>query len=243
MRCTFGALFKSLGIITVVLSVAMLPPVFVCVYYGENHAAAGLFHAIWVGFIVGITNVIPFFGPFIGAIPSALIILTASPMHALVFVIFIIILQQFDGNVLGPKILGNRVGINGFWVMFSILLGAGLFGFSGMLLGVPVFVVLYTFFQNLVNKKLARSNLPVEMESYTNLDHFDPKTGEPVATVVLTRAEAKKRRLSRLGIKIGETVKKTVSPDKNKEAKEEKSEKEAKEDPPVNGGEDGSGQP
>ena len=137
-------------------------------------------YAVLVSFIVGITNIIPFFGPFIGAVPSALIILTASPMHALIFVIFIIILQQFDGNILGPKILSNRVGINGFWVLFSIIVGAGLFGFGGMLLGVPVFVVLYTFFKNLTNRKLARSGLPIETSQFVSLDHFDPKSGAPV---------------------------------------------------------------
>ena len=137
-------------------------------------------YTVLVSFIVGITNVIPFFGPLLGAIPSALIILTASPMHALVFVIFVIILQQFDGNILGPKILSNRVGINGFWLLFSILVGAGLFGFGGMLLGVPVFVVIYSFFKGLTNRKLARSGLPVDTESFVTLDHFDPRTGRPV---------------------------------------------------------------
>ena len=191
-------------------------------------------YAVLVSFIVGITNIIPFFGPFIGAVPSCLIILTASPMHALVFLIFIIILQQFDGNVLGPKILGNSVGINGFWIMFSILVGAGLFGFRGMLLGVPVFVVLYTLCKNLVNKKLMRSNLPTDSATFETLDHFDPKTGEAVERKPLTRAEVKQRRRSKLGIIIEETVKKTVSP--------EKSEEKAPEKPPVSDDGDGSAQ-
>ena len=151
-------------------------------------------YAVLVSFIVGITNIIPFFGPFIGAVPSALIILTASPMHALIFVIFIIILQQFDGNILGPKILSNRVGINGFWVLFSIIVGAGLFGFGGMLLGVPVFVVLYTFFKNLTNRKLARSGLPVGTEYFQALDHFDPKTGDPVEISEEKRAGRRKKK-------------------------------------------------
>ena len=151
-------------------------------------------YAVLVSVIVGVTNIIPFFGPFIGAVPSALIILTASPMHALIFVIFIIILQQFDGNILGPKILGNRVGINGFWVMFSILVGAGLFGFGGMLLGVPVFVVIYTFIKNQVNKKLERSGLPVSTEDFVNLDHFDPKTSESVQIKEKKRGDRKKKK-------------------------------------------------
>lgn len=151
-------------------------------------------YPVLVSVIVGVTNIIPFFGPLLGAVPSALIILTASPVHALVFVIFIIILQQFDGNILGPKILGNRVGINGFWVMFSILVGAGLFGFGGMLLGVPVFVVIYTFIKNQVNKKLERSGLPVNTEDFVNLDHFDPKTSESVQIKEKKRAERKKKK-------------------------------------------------
>ena len=136
-------------------------------------------YALLVSVVVGVTNVIPFFGPFIGAVPSVLIILTESPIKALIFVVFIVVLQQFDGNILGPKILGNRVGINGFWVMFSIILGAGLFGFAGMLLGIPVFVVIYTGISTLVDRKLARSDLPTETEAYMNLDYIDPETGKP----------------------------------------------------------------
>lgn len=137
-------------------------------------------YSILVAFIVGITNIIPFFGPLIGAIPSAVIILMDSPIKALVFLIAIFIIQQFDGNILGPKILGSSVGVNGFWIMFSIILGAGLFGFVGMLLGVPVFVVIYTGIKALVNKKLRRSGLPAESGYYSNIRHLDPDTGEPV---------------------------------------------------------------
>ena len=137
-------------------------------------------YAVLASFIVGVTNVIPFFGPLFGMIFAAPIIFMESPLHALIFLIFIILLQQFDGNFLGPKILGNSVGIGGFWVLFSIIVGSGLFGFAGMLLGVPVFVVIYTFFKNLVNRKLARSDLPVDTEVYLQTDHIDPATGEVV---------------------------------------------------------------
>ena len=146
-------------------------------------------YALLVSFIVGLTNIIPFFGPFIGAVPSALIIVMESPLQCLIFIIFIIILQQFDGNILGPKILGNSVGVNGFWIMFSIILGAGLFGFAGMLLGVPVFVVLYTGLKFLVNRKLKRSGLPTDGEYYRNLQYIDPATGEAVR-----REESRRRR-------------------------------------------------
>ena len=137
-------------------------------------------YALLVSVIVGVTNVIPFFGPFIGAVPSALLILLVNPVKCLIFVIFIIVLQQLDGNVIGPKILGSSIGINGFWVMFSIILGAGLFGFWGMLLGVPVFVVIYTLINNLIDRKLKRSDLPYETEDYIDVDYIDPATLQPV---------------------------------------------------------------
>jgi len=128
-----------------------------------------------------------------------------------------VLLQQFDGNILGPKILGNRVGINGFWVMFSILVGAGLFGFGGMLLGVPVFVVIFTFIRNLVDRKLRRSGLPVDAEEFKTLDHFDPKSGEPVPITDEKRAARRRRRL---GAKKEETAKVTVSPEPSEAEKE-----------------------
>ena len=137
-------------------------------------------YALLVSVIVGVTNVIPFFGPFIGAVPSALIILLVDPFNCLVFIIFIIVLQQLDGNVIGPKILGSSIGINGFWVMFSIILGAGLFGFWGMLLGVPVFVVIYTAINAQIDKKLKKSDLPWETADYIGLDYIDPVTYERV---------------------------------------------------------------
>ena len=135
-------------------------------------------YALLVSVIVGITNIIPFFGPFIGAIPSAIIILMVNPVKCLVFVIFIIILQQIDGNFIGPKILGSSIGINGFWVMFSIIIAGGLFGFWGMFLGVPAFVCIYTGIRTCVNRKLRRSDLPVESEKYKHLDYIDPDTNK-----------------------------------------------------------------
>ena len=137
-------------------------------------------YALLVSAIVGVTNIIPFFGPFIGAVPCAFIILMVDPVKCLIFIIFIIILQQVDGNLIGPKILGSSVGITGFWVLFSIVVGAGLFGFPGMLLGVPVFVVIYTFLSNRVENRLKRNDLPWETASYENLDHIDPVTRQAV---------------------------------------------------------------
>lgn len=116
--------------------------------------------------IVGVTNVIPYFGPFIGAIPCAILILLVSPMQCIYFVLFILALQQFDGNILGPKILGDSTGLASFWVLFSILLFGGLFGFVGMVLGVPVFAMLYSIIRRLVYLGLRRHGLPIETEEY-----------------------------------------------------------------------------
>ncbi len=107
-----------------------------------------------ISVIVGVTNIIPFFGPYIGGIPSFLLILMVSPVKALIFLAFILVLQQFDGNILGPRILGNVTGLSSFWVLFAILFFGGLFGFVGMLIGVPLFAVIYDVTRKLVNKGL-----------------------------------------------------------------------------------------
>lgn len=100
-------------------------------------------NALLVSAVVGITNVIPFFGPIIGAVPSTLLILIESPIKALWFVVFVLALQQLDGNVIGPKILGDRTGLSSFWVLFTIILFGGLWGVFGMVIGVPLFAVIY----------------------------------------------------------------------------------------------------
>ena len=137
-------------------------------------------YSLLVSVIVGVTNIIPVFGPFIGTVPAAIIILLVEPIKCLIFVIFIIILQQFDGNVLGPKILGSSTGINGFWIMFAIIVGGGLFGFAGMLLGVPAFVVIYAGIKQCVVRGLKKRGLPEETADYKGIDHIDPDTGIPV---------------------------------------------------------------
>lgn len=136
-------------------------------------------YAMLVSVIIGVTNIIPFFGPFIGAIPSFIIILINSPIQSLYFLIFVLALQQFDGNILGPKILGNSTGLPSFWVLFAILLFGGLFGFIGMLIGVPVFAVLTHIFKDILNRRLKQQHLPTETASYAYLDHIDGD-GNPV---------------------------------------------------------------
>jgi predicted PurR-regulated permease PerM len=119
-----------------------------------------------ISFIVGCTNVIPFFGPFLGAIPSVMILLMVDPWQALWFTIFVFVLQQLDGNVIGPKILGDSTGLPALWVMFAILVGGGIFGIIGMFIGVPAFAVIYKFTKEYLEKKLESKNLPEQTESY-----------------------------------------------------------------------------
>jgi predicted PurR-regulated permease PerM len=119
--------------------------------------------------IVGVTNVIPFFGPYIGAIPSAILILLVSPLQCFYFVVFILILQQLDGNVIGPHILGDATGLSGFWVVVAITVASGLFGFAGMLLGVPVFAFLYTLLSDWVNRRLQEKERPTQTTHYYGL--------------------------------------------------------------------------
>ena len=119
-----------------------------------------------ISVIVGVTNVIPFFGPFFGAIPSALLLLVAAPKQVIPFIIFIFILQQFDGNILGPKILGDSTGLSAFWVMFAIFIGGGLFGFAGMVLGVQIFAVIYTLVSDFLNFLLKRKGLSTDTNDY-----------------------------------------------------------------------------
>lgn len=122
-----------------------------------------------VATIIGVTNIIPFFGPFIGAIPCALLILLVSPLQCLYFIVFIFVLQQFDGNILGPKILGDSTGLASFWVLFSILLFGGLFGFAGMVLGVPVFAMIYSVIRRLVHRGLLHNELPTDTANYMGI--------------------------------------------------------------------------
>ncbi|MBR6218430.1 MAG: AI-2E family transporter [Eubacterium sp.] len=136
-------------------------------------------YAILVSVTIGITNIIPFFGPFIGAIPCSILILVADPLKCLIFVIFIIILQQIDGNILGPLILGDSTGLSGLWVMVAILVGGNLFGFMGMLLGVPVLACIYALVNVLVDGKLKKQGLSVATDYYLTLHGFD-ENGDPV---------------------------------------------------------------
>lgn len=134
-------------------------------------------YPLLISVIVGVTNVIPFFGPYIGAIPSAFLVLLIDPGKCLIFVIFIIVLQQIDGNIIGPTILGDSTGLSPFWVVVSILVGGGLFGFIGMLLGVPTFAVIYFLIKTFSEFHLKKKELPTDSMLYCKIEKIDPETG------------------------------------------------------------------
>lgn len=149
----------------------------ICFIFTE---AVDMEYAVLISVTVGITNIIPFFGPFIGAVPGALLALMDDPIMFVVFIVWIIILQQFDGNILGPLILGDATGLSGIWVLVAILVGGDLFGVPGMILGVPVFACIYAFFAVQLRDGLRKKNLSSHTEDYIHLRGFDEETGEPV---------------------------------------------------------------
>ena len=140
-------------------------------------------YPVLVSVIVGVTNVIPVFGPYIGAIPCIILITIVNPWKGLYFAIFILLLQQFDGNILGPKILGDSTGLSPFWVIFSIVVCGGLFGVVGMVVGVPLFAVIYYLVNETVRMRLAQKNLPIETVDYINKENVEyvnkPQEDEP----------------------------------------------------------------
>lgn len=131
-------------------------------------AIAGWEFPVLISVIVGVTNIIPYFGPFIGAIPSILILLIVNPMQALLFGIFVLLLQQFDGNILGPKILGDTTGLSALWVIFAIMLFSGLFGVLGMFIGVPLFALIYTTVKRIVAYLLSRKGKSTDTRDYAS---------------------------------------------------------------------------
>ncbi|MCI8951195.1 MAG: AI-2E family transporter [Lachnospiraceae bacterium] len=162
-------------------------------------------YVLLISVIIGITNIIPFFGPFIGAVPSAVLVLLVNPIQCVYFLIFILLLQQFDGNILGPKILGESTGVSSFWVLFSILLFGGLFGFLGMIIGVPTFAVIYRLVSDGVKAALRKRKLPTETAAYEGVSYID---AEKMEIRSKGSEQAKARDLRKKGPKIGKTNKK-----------------------------------
>ena len=139
----------------------------------------GIPYALLISIVVGVTNIIPYFGPIIGAVPSAILVLMVDPFKCLIFVIFIVVLQQLDGNVIGPKILGNTTGVSSLGVLLSILIGGGLFGITGMILCVPTYGVIYSLIKKAAERRLAKKGLPTDSQTYVTLDEIDPDTLAP----------------------------------------------------------------
>lgn len=117
-------------------------------------------YAMLIGVVMGITNIIPFFGPFIGAVPGVLLLLIISPVKALLYIVFVLVVQQVDGNIIAPKIIGDSVGLPPLWVIFAVTIGGGLFGIAGMVLGTPVFAIFYNLMGRLVRSRLGESKRP-----------------------------------------------------------------------------------
>jgi len=140
----------------------------------------GLPYALLISIIIAVTNVIPFFGPIIGWIPSVILVLLSSPLEALYFTILCIILQQVEGNILEPKIVGSTTGISGFWVLFAIIVFEGLFGLVGMIIGVPIFAIIYHFAILYINRYLRNKDIPVDYENYIDLKYIDETTRKPI---------------------------------------------------------------
>ena len=140
----------------------------------------GMPYAPLIATLIGVTNIIPFFGPFLGGVPATLLLLLDNPKNALIFVIFIFILQQIDGNIIENRILGERLGISDFWVLVAILLFGGIFGFEGMLLGVPIFAVIYTLISDATNNRLKRKRYPTDTEIYYTLESVDKLPVDPL---------------------------------------------------------------
>lgn len=171
-------------------------------------------YAMLVSVIVGVTNIIPFFGPYIGAIPSVLLISLTDLKQGIIFLVFIIILQQIDGNILGPKILGNSTGLSPFWVIFAILLGGGLFGFPGMLLGVPVFAVIYYLVKTFIEYMLYKKKMPLETPSYTEAEGYDTETQQ---LIYINADETAKERRERYGSYKNVRIERDIKKNKNEE--------------------------
>ena len=135
-------------------------------------------YAVLCSVVMGLFNIIPVFGPFIGAIPCALLVLLEDPWYFLYFVAVVIIVQQLDGNVIGPMVLGGSTGLSSFWIIFSLLLGQSIFGFLGLIIGIPLFAVIYSIFRARVGSKLESKGLPSDSNVYRKVAYVDENTGE-----------------------------------------------------------------
>lgn len=174
-------------------------------------------YAVFVSVVIGVTNVIPFFGPFLGAIPMALLILMVSPIQCLYFVIFVFLLQQFDGNFLGPKILGGSTGISSLMVIVAILFFGGLMGVLGMIIGVPVTAVVWAILRTRRDNRLRKKSLSDDAESYKCLDYIDIKSNQPIAYTKESIENQKSYQISPKKLRRDEEMQKKMSAEDNEE--------------------------
>lgn len=174
-------------------------------------------YIILISVIVGVTNIIPFFGPFLGGIPSALLLLMVNPSHCWKFIILIVLLQQFDGNILGPKILGDSTGLSSFWVIFSITVFGAYFGIVGMAIGVPVFALIYAAIRRQLNKMLKNKGLATDTDPYMLLDRIEgdemiPLTEEKRRDARRSDYSASRRKeMKKLNGKIKDNIKENIA--------------------------------
>lgn len=150
-------------------------------------------YALLVSIIMGICNIIPYFGPFIGAAPSTLLILLENPLYALYFIIIVVVIQQLDGNVIAPKIIGDSTGLSSFWVIFALLLGQGIFGFWGLIIGIPLFAVIYSFTKERVKKRLESRGLPTESKDYEKIGYINAETHNIISVHQMNADERRTR--------------------------------------------------
>ncbi len=167
-------------IFTGFISGKLLDSVIIGIVFYIVLAIFGMPYKELIAVFLAVTNIIPFFGPFIGAIPSAVLILMVSPVKCLLFILLVIIIQQLDGNILGPKILGESTGLSSFWVLCSLLIFGRLFGFVGMLVGVPTFAVIYAAVKEVIHDRLKKRNITSSTTEFKDIDYIDPETNEPV---------------------------------------------------------------
>ena len=187
----------------------------------------GLEYPVLLALIIGVTNIIPFFGPFIGAVPCVLLLLLINPLHALYFVIFVIILQLLDGNVIGPKILGSSTGISSFWVIFAITIFGGFWGVPGMIIGVPLMAVIYTLVQSALEVNLKNKSLSSCTTDYIYLDHIEDNDDKSfvekeLESVLAAKKKEEKAKLNAEKKKLKEDLKKVHEEAKEKKAAEAK---------------------
>lgn len=180
-------------------------------------------YALLISIFVGVTNIVPFFGPFIGAIPSTILIVLVDPLKAVYFVIFILILQQVDGNIIGPKILGDTTGLDEFWVIVALMLCGGLWGLVGMVIGVPLFATLYYVAKRGVERILRKKAFPVETKEYRDVNCYDRTSGRFVMGIDETLVKEKRERQKRKREKKRQSSESPVAADEDRKGSDKES--------------------